>query len=364
MISDHKSDIQKPRIFRGFFHLNCIFVLYQKKDQMKRITILFLPLLFLFSCQKATKYHYDEGGVFGTFYHFVYEYPSEEGLKEEILKELKAFDASLSTYNPNSVITKVNNNQEVELDAFFLNCYKKSEEIAAITNGAFDWTVAPLVNAWGFGFKNKLDPEDIPVDSLLQVIGYDKIKLKDGKVVKADPRIMLDASAIAKGYGVDVVADFLEAKGITNYMVEIGGEIRAKGLSAKKRTWRVGIDKPIDDPTSLTRQIQDVLNLENAAMATSGNYRQFYIKDGKKYAHTIDPRLGYPVQHSLLSASVVAPDCMSADAYATAFMVLGLEKSLEIVKKDSNLEAYFIYSDEEGNLQVHISQGLKDQIVK
>jgi thiamine biosynthesis lipoprotein len=332
----------------------------------KNKLILLIIVCFAFvSCKKEAKYHFDEGKVFGTFYHFVYQYPDEEGLQTEILEKLREFDFSLSTYNPESVISKVNDNDStVVLDDYFITCFETSEQIAKVTDGAFDWTVAPLVNAWGFGFKNKLEPEDIPVDSLLMVVGYQKVKLVDGKVIKKDPRIMFDASAIAKGYGVDIVADYLESKGISNYMVEIGGEIRAKGNSNKKRAWRVGIDQPIDDPSSLSRQIQDVLELKNGALATSGNYRQFYVKDGKKYAHTIDPRLGYPVQHSLLSASVVAPTCMKADAYATAFMVLGLEKSIEIVQNDPELEAYFIYTDEEGSLATFTSEKLKAQILK
>lgn len=333
-------------------------------NKLKYIS-LFLLLIAFGACNKESKYHFNEGKVFGTFYHMVYQYPNEDGLQSEILQKLKEFDFSLSTYNPESVISKVNENDStVVLDDYFKTCFKTSEQIAMATDGAFDWTVAPLVNAWGFGFKNKLEPEEIPVDSLLQVVGYQKVRLEAGKVIKEDPRIMFDASAIAKGYGVDIVADFLESKGITNYMVEIGGEIRAKGNSNKNRPWRVGIDKPIDDPTSLSRQIQDVLELKNGAMATSGNYRQFYMKDGKKYAHTIDPRLGYPVQHSLLSASVVAPTCMKADAYATAFMVLGLEKSVEIVQNDPELDAYFIYTDEKGALATFTSEKLKSQILK
>jgi thiamine biosynthesis lipoprotein len=317
------------------------------------------------ACKQESKYHFNEGKVFGTFYHFVYQYPNEEGLQPEILEKLNEFDFSLSTYNPESIISKVNQNDSlVVLDHYFVTCFKTSEEIAKITNGAFDWTVAPLVNAWGFGFKNKLEPEDIPVDSLLQVVGYQKVRLEDGKVIKDDSRIMFDASAIAKGYGVDIVADFLESKGITNYMIEIGGEIRVKGVSNKNRLWRVGIDQPIDDPSSLSRQIQDVIELNSGAMATSGNYRQFYIKNGKKYAHTIDPRLGYPIQHSLLSASVVAPTCMKADAYATAFMVLGLDKSIEIVNNDPELEAYFIYSTDDGSFATFATENLQKQILK
>lgn len=337
----------------------------QLMKKINRIVCIFL-FVILASCQTNDKeYIFDEGQIFGTFYHIVYEYTSDDNLHDEIMAKMTEFDLSLSTYKPQSVISRVNNNDTtVVLDQYFKNIIKRSTEISEVTNGAFDMTVAPLVNAWGFGFKNKLDPDQIPVDSLLEVVGYQKIKLIDGKVQKDDPRIMFDASAIAKGYGVDVVADLLESKGILNYMVEIGGEIRAKGNSNKGRTWRVGIDKPIDDPSAQSREIQDVIQLNDQALATSGNYRQFYIKDGKKYAHTIDPRLGYPVQHSLLSATVIAPDCMTADAYATSFMVMGLEKSIEIVNNDPILEAYFIYSDAEGNYQVYVSEKLKAAILR
>lgn len=323
-------------------------------------------ILILTSCQgNGKKYQFDEGAIFGTFYHIVYEHSDDKNLHEDIMAKLTEFDLSLSTYKPQSIISRVNTNDTtVVLDHYFLTTFKRGEEIARITDGAFDMTVAPLVNAWGFGFKNKLDPEMIPVDSLLEIVGYKKVRLENGKVIKDDPRIMFDASAIAKGYGVDVVADFLELQGVTNYMVEIGGEIRAKGKNNKGRIWRVGIDKPIDDPSTMLREIQDVIELENGAMATSGNYRQFYIKNGKKYAHTIDPRKGYPVQHSLLSASVIAPDCMSADAYATSFMVLGLDKSIEIVEKDPVLEAYFIYADSLGNYKIYVTEKLKESIIK
>lgn len=328
--------------------------------------LVLIAIVLLTSCQNnSKKYYFDEGPIFGTFYHIVYEHTSDDNLHDEIMAKMVEFDLSLSTYKPQSVISKVNNNDStVVLDEYFLEVMNRAEEISKATNGAFDMTVAPLVNAWGFGFKNKLDPEMIPVDSLLEVVGYTKVKLEGGKVLKSDPRIMFDASAIAKGYGVDVVADFLESKEINNYMVEIGGEIRAKGKNNKGRIWRVGIDKPIDDPSTASREIQDVIQLEDAALATSGNYRQFYIKDGKKYAHTIDPRLGYPVQHRVLSATVIAPDCMSADAYATSFMVMGLEKSMAIVENDSLLEAYFIYTDSVGNYQTYISKKIKDLIIK
>lgn len=333
---------------------------------IKKIQLLVLAAILLCACQPAKKdYQFNEGYIFGTIYHIIYDNPQAKDLKDEIVAKMNEFDHSLSTYKPNSIISRVNNNDStVVLDHYFETVFNRSLEISKITDGAFDMTIAPLVNAWGFGFKNKLDPEDIPVDSLIQIVGFQKVRLLNHKVEKDDPRIMFDPSAIAKGYGVDVVADFLESKGITNYMVEIGGEIRVKGVSNKNKTWRVGIDKPIDDATLEKREIQDVLSLENGALATSGNYRQFYIKNGKKYAHTIDPKLGYPVQHSLLSASVIAPDCMTADAYATAFMVMGLEKSIRIVENDPDLEAYFIYTDEDGKYKTYSTDKIKQMILK
>jgi thiamine biosynthesis lipoprotein len=322
--------------------------------------------VWMTSCNSnKSAYQFNEGYIFGTIYHVVYESPDGKDLKDQIEKRMHEFDFSLSTYNPQSVISRVNTNDtSVVLDPYFLKVFNKGKEVSEITDGAFDMTVAPLVNAWGFGFKNKLDPDQIPVDSLLQVVGYQKVQLIDGKIVKKDPRIMLDASAIAKGYSVDVVADLLESLQVKNYMVEIGGEIRVKGVSSKSRPWRVGIDKPIDDPTLAQREIQDILELSKGALATSGNYRNFYIKDGKKYAHTIDPKSGYPVQHSLLSSSVVAPDCMTADAYATAFMVLGVEKSIKVVEADPNLEAYFIYTDEKGEYKTFATPKMQELIQK
>jgi thiamine biosynthesis lipoprotein len=333
---------------------------------IKRIQLLLLASLFIVACQPSQKeYQFNEGYIWGTIYHIIYDNPNGDDLHEEVKVKMNEFDHSLSTYKPNSLISRVNNNDStVVLDHYFETVFKRSLEISEITNGAFDMTIAPLANAWGFGFKNKLEPEDIPVDSLLEIVGYQKVKLINHKIIKDDSRIMFDPSAIAKGYGVDVVAEFLESKGISNYMVEIGGEIRVKGVSNKNRPWRVGIDQPIDDPEVKNRKIQDILNLKDGAMATSGNYRQFYIKNGKKYAHTIDPKLGYPVQHSLLSASVIAPNCMTADAYATAFMVMGFEKSREIVENDPNLEAYFIYTDTDGKYQTYSSEKIKKMILK
>ncbi|MBO5811687.1 MAG: FAD:protein FMN transferase, partial [Bacteroidaceae bacterium] len=265
---------------------------------------------------------------------------------------LKDVDNSLSTFNANSTISLVNKNMQVELDSMFLYVFHLAQQVAETTTGAFDITVAPAVNAWGFGFKNAETIDNDLIDSLKQIVGYQMVKEENGAIVKEDNRIMLDCSAIAKGFGCDVVAALFDSVGITDYMVEIGGEIVVKGLNSKGSDWRIGISKPTDDSLATETELQTVLELTNRAMATSGNYRNFYYKDGKKYAHTIDPATCRPVNHNLLSVTVLAENCAVADAYATAMMVLGLERSLELCKELENIDAYFIYQDNEGVIQI------------
>ena len=245
-----------------------------------------------------------------------------------------------------------------------LTVFNKAMEISRETDGAFDITVAPLVNAWGFGFKNGSQPNRQQVDSLRRLIGYEKVTLKDDRIVKQSPDIMLDCSAIAKGYGSDVVARFLQQQGVKNFMVEIGGEVVTSGVNPQRLPWRIGVTKPTDDTLSIKGEIQSVLNVTDLAMATSGNYRNFYYKGGKKYAHTIDPKTGYPVQHSLLSATVLAKDCATADAYATSFMVLGIDGAKKVLEHHPELMAYFIYADDKGQNAVWCSPSLKDKIVE
>lgn len=302
-------------------------------------------------------YQHDSGFVFGTTYNITYQ--SNENLKSEIEKTLAEVDNSLSPFNEKSVITHVNKNETVTLDDHFTTVFRLSSEIYKDTEGAFDITVAPLVNAWGFGFKNGITPDRHAIDSLMPFVGFDKVKLQDGKIIKTDDRLMLDCSAIAKGYGVDAVARLLKSKGIDNYMVEIGGEIVASGENPKGAPWRIGVSKPDDDSVSVSNEIQGIINISNRAMATSGNYRNFYYKGGKKYAHTIDPKTGCPVQHSILSATVVSDECAKADAYATAFMVMGLDKAKAVLARHKDMIAYFIYSDDKGNNKVWYSPSLK-----
>ena len=285
-------------------------------------------------------------------------------MKTEIEKELHRFDNSLSPFNPNSIISKINHNESVETDSLFQNCFNLSMRISKETDGAFDITVAPLVNAWGFGFKKNSFPDSAKIDSLKQFIGYQKVKLENGRIVKQDPRLMLDCSAVAKGYAVDIVAQFLEKKGVENFMVDIGGEVVVKGVNPKNRSWRIGINKPIDDSLSVNQELQTILELSNVGLATSGNYRNFYYKGGKKYAHTIDPKSGYPIQHNILSSTVVAQNCMTADALATSFMVMGLEKAKSYCRTHEEVEAYFIYSDQKGKLNIYFTDGMKKYIAQ
>ena len=325
-----------------------------------------LPILFILVVlvvagiavgRKNADYQHDSGLVFGTSYNITYQ--SNDNLKPEIEKTLAEVDASLSPFNEKSVITHVNKNEAVTLDDLFITVFRLSSEIYKDTEGAFDITVAPLVNAWGFGLKNGITPDCHAIDSLMQFVGFDKVKLQDGKIIKTDDRLMLDCSAIAKGYGVDAVARLLKSKGIDNYMVEIGGEIVTSGENPKGAPWRIGVSKPDDDSVSVSNEIQGIINISNRAMATSGNYRNFYYKGGKKYAHTIDPKTGCPVQHSILSATVVSDECAKADAYATAFMVMGLDKAKAVLARHKDMMAYFIYSDDKGNNKVWYSPSLK-----
>ena len=307
-------------------------------------------------------YQNDKGFIFGTVYNITYQH--DKDLQNEIVKVLKQVDASLSPFNKNSIITKVNNNESVALNDMFVDVFTLAKTISAETDGAFDMTVAPLVNAWGFGFKNDTAPTADAIDSLRQLVGFDKVSIVKGKVVKSDPRITLDGSAIAKGYGCDVVARLLRQYDIKNYMIEIGGEVVTCGVSPKRVPWKIGVTKPTEDTLSTNQELQTVLNITDRAMATSGNYRNFYYKDGKRYAHTINPKTGYPIQHNILSATVLAPSCAMADAYATSFMVLGLDESQRILERHPELMAYFIYSTDDGGNAVWFSPSMKGKIVE
>ncbi|MDD6786769.1 MAG: FAD:protein FMN transferase [Bacteroidales bacterium] len=315
---------------------------------------------------QALSYHKLEGSVFHTIYHITYQ--GERDYHDEIKQLFKEFDGSLSMFNDTSIITRMNNcDTSVVANRYFRHVFTKAMEVSEATGGAFDITVAPLVNLWGFGFKNSDNVSQAAIDSILQFVGYKTVHLdEEGHLHKDDPRTIMDASSIAKGYMSDVVADFLREQGVENYMVEIGGEVALNGVNPKGSRWSIGINKPTDDSTQVNSELQDILYMSEGGVATSGNYRNFYYKDGKKYAHTIDPHTGYPIQQDILSSTVIARDCMTADAYATAFMVLGKEKAMEVLAKDTTLMAYFIVdapdADGNGGYEIVYSPALEQRL--
>ena len=328
--------------------------------QLPFLTLLVVGTILIIRQQHSMPYRKTSDFIFGTTYHVTYQCDSD--LTQSIKAELLKVDASLSPFNKESVITAVNENQDVQLDDMFKEVFNLAMDISKDTDGAFDITVAPLVNAWGFGFKNGSQPSSHQVDSLLQLVGYEKVSMVDGKVTKRDPRIMLDCSAIAKGYGTDRVARLLQSRGIQNYMVEIGGEVVTSGVNPDRVPWKIGVTKPTDDSLNIGHELQTVLNVTDKAMATSGNYRNYYFKGGKKFAHTVDPKTGYPVQHSILSATVLSKSCAVADAYATSFMVMGFDKARHVLERHPELMAYFIYSNQKGDMDVWYSPSLREKI--
>ena len=330
--------------------------------QLPFLVLLIVGTIVIIRQQNSIPYQNNKGMVFGTTYNITYQCDSD--LHASIKAELQKVDDALSPFNKHSIITAINNNEDVEVNGMFSDVFTLAQKISEDTEGAFDITVAPLVNAWGFGFKSGTAPTKNNIDSLKAIIGYDKVRLEGKHVVKKDKRTMLDCSSIAKGYGSDVVARLLSSKGVQNYMVEIGGEIVTKGISQRRMPWKIGVTKPVDDSLSVNQEIQSVINVTDKAMATSGNYRNFYYKGGKKYAHTIDPRSGYPVQHNILSSTVIANDCATADAYATAFMVMGIEKAQELLKRHPEIMAYFIYAGNDGKNKTWCSESLKGKIVE
>ena len=315
---------------------------------------------------QVLSYYKLEGTVFHTIYHITYQ--GERDYHDEIKQLFKEFDGSLSMFNDTSIITRMNNCDTIVVaNRYFRHVFTKAMEVSEATEGAFDITVAPLVNLWGFGFKNSDNVSQAAIDSILQFVGYKTVHLdEEGHLHKDDPRTIMDASSIAKGYMSDVVADFLREQGVENYMVEIGGEVALNGVNPKGSRWSIGINKPTDDSTQVNSELQDILYMSEGGVATSGNYRNFYYKDGKKYAHTIDPHTGYPIQQDILSSTVIARDCMTADAYATAFMVLGKEKAMEVLAKDTTLMAYFIVdapdADGNGGYEIVYSPALEQRL--
>lgn len=333
---------------------------------MYRFSYLAVFVIFIFySCTpySAQKVKF-QGEAQGTYYIVTYFDETGRNFQAQIDSLLADFDLVASMWVDSSYISKVNRNEDLEIaNSDFRYLYQLSKRIFEKSNEAFDPTVGPLVNAWGFGFKDRMKVDENVVDSLLQFIGFNRVSLENGKIIKSDDRVQFDFNAIAQGYSVDLVGEFLEGRGIKNYLIDIGGEVLGRGHKPNDEVWKVGIEKPADN-AAYGESMEAIIKLENKAMATSGNYRKFYEENGIRYSHTIDPKTGYPVHHSILSVSVMADNCAEADAWATAFMVMGLEKSVEVLGKNKDLDAFFIYSGAtDGTYQTYYTNGFEKIII-
>jgi thiamine biosynthesis lipoprotein len=343
------------------------------ENQSKIMKIIFkaiftIATLFIFqSCEQPgveLKKIQFGGEAQGTYYAVTYYANDTLVDQQQIDSLLNDFDMSASIWVEESIISRINNNDpDVIPDEHFIDVFRQAKIVSEATNGAFDITIGPLVNAWGFGFKNKINVDQHVVDSLLPLVNFMAIDLVNGRIVKNNPNIHIDYNAIAQGYSVDLLGGLLHQNGIENYLVDIGGEVLARGNKPDGKLWIVGIEKPSEEMNS-GRTLKATLEIKNKAIATSGNYRKFYEVDGIRYSHTIDPETGYPVKHSLLSATVMADSASIADAYATAFMVMGLEKTKLFLELHPELDAYFIYSGDQGKPETFATKKMLSMITE
>lgn len=331
---------------------------------MKKIPLLIfgMALIFAFAVYtflnvSAESVNHVTGVTMGSIVYNVKYVGDDQKLKGDIDQLLKEFNQSLSTYIPDSEISRFNSSGNFSYESdYFLPVLETSKAVFNTTSGAFDPTIGPLVQAWGFG-PNKQIPnlDTAKVDSLRSISGFENVTF-DLLSASMPANFQMDFSAIAKGYAVDVIGEFLERKGIENYLVEIGGEVRCRGVNEQKKSWSLGIEDPTEKDS---REILAIVRLKDRSLATSGNYRNYFEKEGQIFAHIIDPRTGYTAKHNLLSASVFASDCMTADAYATAFMVMGMEQSKLMIGAQSDLDAILVYRATNGTLQAYVSEGIK-----
>ena len=329
--------------------------------------LLIASLLLLCSCEKSGRYVRIEGFAQGGTYHVIcspVRGVGQQALRAAIDSRLQAIDFSLSGYNKGSLLSRLNAGEDLPLDSLFIECFTISKAVWAETDGAFDPSAAPLFDLWGFGFTNKERVTDRAVDSVRAFVGMDRLRLEtreDGThLVREDPRMRLNFNAVAQGYSCDVVARYLDSLGCRAYLVDIGREIICKGLNESGTAWRIGLDKPTDGNMEEGRDLQAILEVSDCGIVTSGNYRKFYIENGQKYAHTIDPKSGRPVSHNLLSATVVAKDAATADAYATWLMVIGVDKARAILSGRPDLEALLVY-EEDGQMRTYQTDKIKTQ---
>lgn len=326
------------------------------------VSLIFLTLLGSCNTVEDGEYYTLTGFTQGTTYRITYQHPTEYDLKARIDTLLRQFDLSLSTYEPISIISSINRNDNLKTDSMFRTVFRESAKVNQETGGAFDITLGPVINAWGFGAGEQIDVDSSTVDSLLNYVGMDRVALVGDMVKKSIPEVQLNVNAIAQGYSVDVVTQYLESLGCVNYMVEIGGEIRTRGKNSRGSFWRIGVDRPEYGNMIPGDQLQVIITMHNRSLATSGNYRKYYEKDGVRITHSIDPATGYPKASRILSATILTDECITADAYATACMVMGLEKAKTFIEGMADVDAYLIYGDDDGTSQVWYSENLRKYI--
>jgi thiamine biosynthesis lipoprotein len=282
-------------------------------------------------------------------------------IRSEIEKILSDVDNSLSIYNDSSVISLINSNISDKTDTLFRETYRQSKEVWEKSSGAFDITVGPLVKSWGFGPDALQRFDASKLDSLMALVGMEKVALEGDRIIKNDPDMYIDVNAIAQGYTVDLLVEYLSSRGVRDCLVEVGGEVRTSGDKGGAG-WRVGVDRPVDGNNAPGTDLEAIVRLDSLSLATSGNYRKFYVENGIKFSHTIDPHTGYPVRHTLLSATIISRTCATADAWATVCMVVGKDSAAAFIEKYDFLEGYLIFSDDEGNMKTWTSAGLNKVI--
>ena len=339
-----------------------------------RITLLLLPILFVSICctSNTPSYQTIDGFAQGGTFHLVYQTSATAGeynIPDSVALYFKQIDKSLSGYDTTSLVSRINRGENPQLDQIFIECFNISKEVYENTDGAFDISAAPFFDLWGFGFGNKEEVSQQKIDSIMAFTGMDKLAIELDPTTgasylhKKDSRMKVNFNAIAQGYTCDYICSRLEQMGIENYLLEVGGEIFCKGNNAKGKPWSIGIDKPVDGNFTPGQSIEAILEVSGKGLVTSGNYRKFYIVDGEKFSHTIDPRTGYPVKHNLLSATVMAPTAAKADAYATYLMVIGLEKGKEFIGQCEDMDALMVYGEDE-NLKIFATEGIKQKKIK
>lgn len=323
---------------------------------MKRLAILFGIIALLTSCNQQPKKIMLQGEAQGSYYAITYYDEQERNFQHEIDSIFHAVDVSVNLWVDTSVISKVNRNEDVTLDSIFVDNFRIAQEAAALSGGYFDPTISPIVAAWGFSYKHGDSITPQLIDSLKQLVDYRKVRIENGMVVKENPAMTLDFNAIAQGYTSDLIASFLDSRGIKNYLVDTGGEIMARGTKPNGQPWIVGIEKPADNWDS-EQVVHTRIALRDKGLVTSGSTRKYVERNGKRYSHCIDPNTGYPVEHQVLSVTVMANSSVWADALASICMVMGMEKSLPLIESMDDVEAYYIYVNENNELETFATEG-------